>query len=655
MLIEKLTQTNQIVASIENSILELIKSYLDTNNFEDKKLIDSLNENLKNLNLGEVILPVIGRVNVGKSTLLAAIMGPALKKEYQEHGEDNPSKNLPVHIDSGEATAVPVMIKYGESPEVFLRKKSGETSSMSLEIYQNDYKARQNKEEHERQFGNLERFFVEFPNELLRLGIILEDLPGLDMNEHRTNIARKVIQDRSIGIFIFDTLFTKNDTVNEVFRDFRKGNCRIITVLNDKGFDNDEDKLLVAKQVYNLITDKNCTENDLSKIIEELKTLDTFFINAERALRGKNRKNEKSIKESGILDLESLLATLVSDKMISKVRNDSGERIIKRLEERENQLQTEIEELKREIILSKNKVSSQIEQNQYLEQEYQTVINTINKYKCDTINQLSNSYEGFMSELVNKITDYVDAHSDSIWDVTFNLKGDLEKVIVNEIYAWESKKATPILITNKSLLVGEIAKIESLRKTHTANISTTNQISIETSIGGWERVLSAAGGLLTGGVVTAAAGATMGAKGALGVGGLGLATGIIAIGVLHVGFIPAIIAVILAELVGFASAKDKIKKELPPKILKKAKETLEKASKQSKEQIKNFTNVAYNDLQKEAEKYFNEIRISGKDFEENVSKTQIDYQKTTESKVDTLETKKIGIVTTKTKIIEILK
>lgn len=649
MLVEKLTEVHKSQKEIKNSIDSLL-GQLSEQISEDHDLIKALTENYKNIELPIVKLPVIGRVKAGKSTLLSAIMGPSSHADFREIP--------PLHIDKNEATAVIIRIAYGEIPAVLLEKKTkdsqGKTIKEEIDFghYLKDFKVSQNQEEHQRKFEDVNGFYVQYPNELLKLGIHLEDLPGLDANAGRTQIALDTIRNRSIGIFVFDPRFSINDHTTAIFKNFKKENCKIITVFNHKGFDLEEEegresRFSIARQLYELVVEKPHTARSIDQadtIIKDLLAYDVFFVDAKRAWNGKVESKPTKIEESGINTLEKLLGTLVSDEMKSKIKTGAEEKLLKSLQNRSNQLKVQIDRLHADIKASGAKVDKQTQQNESVKEDHEKVKDIVIKHRDNTIKEVLDSLKTFLDSFPEKIIDLI-SRDYSLYETSFELNGILEKFIEDEFSTWEAQEGSVILLKNKGLLEKELIQFKDLKNQPNKHLSLSTSVDLNAAIPAWERVLASAGGLFLGGVVSAAAGASMGAEGALvavGFKAIALSIG----GALGFGLIPLIIGILVAEIVAVAMSADGIKAKIKRKVLSDSQETIQKIEKEAKEKISQFVRESYNTVLYEANKSFNEMAANEEKVLTTVKSTEEENQKKHNAAIRTLTTKKETIDTT---------
>lgn len=145
---------------------------------------------LRNLQNGEMIVPVLGMQGMGKSTMINAIL------------KENILPN-----DTDETTCVPVEVKYGEqefAEAFFINSQNKEILHTREELnvfVDNNYNPANKK--------GVSRIVLYRKNELLKSGLVIVDLPGVgSLTKENENTTKRYVENLCTAIFVIPTVPT---------------------------------------------------------------------------------------------------------------------------------------------------------------------------------------------------------------------------------------------------------------------------------------------------------------------------------------------------------------------------------------------------------------------------------------------------------------
>lgn len=175
--------------SSDSKLLEIIDKYSFCTG-KDVKGSDIIRKLAKNIENPELIVPVLGSQGIGKSTLINAVLGVNI---------------LP--SDADETTCVPTEIHYGKSDKAIIHFKSGETKAVDFSC--DSLRTFVDNNENSANEKQVSHVVIETPNDLLKTGIVIVDLPGvgsLTQNNHETTM--RYIRQLCTAIFVIPTVPT---------------------------------------------------------------------------------------------------------------------------------------------------------------------------------------------------------------------------------------------------------------------------------------------------------------------------------------------------------------------------------------------------------------------------------------------------------------
>jgi len=250
-------------------------------------------------------LIVAGKMKTGKSTFLNALLGRQANgsKNGAGHGSPLPSNDLPT-------TAILTHIEYDDEPSVRVVYKErfheslGPSADWSFEQYLRDSRVRPTDAENRRFFEPIEEFQMKYPAELCRAGIRISDSPGGDDIAERDMITLEAatVMDAAIIMFRTDSLVgqSEREFVQELMATGLKRMFLVVNLWNGRELDRELqattwDRVVTMMQGGPAYEGQNLSEANI------------FFVDAEKARRGKMENDPYLIEESGMAFFEEKL------------------------------------------------------------------------------------------------------------------------------------------------------------------------------------------------------------------------------------------------------------------------------------------------------------------------------------------------------------
>jgi GTPase Era involved in 16S rRNA processing len=534
---------------------------------------------------------VLGEFKRGKSTFINALLGEEILPAYStpctaiiNEVKWSDRKNAILHFNKSEDNELksPLNIPIDEIEEYVVIK---EESDQSQAINESPYE-------------KLELFW---PIKLCENGVEIIDSPGLNEHKTRQQITEGYLAtvDAILLVLSCEQLFSKSE--QEVVTNKLKpmGHEDIFFICNRIN--------MIRKNEIDKV--KNYAFNKLSPLTR-LGAERVFFINALGGLDGKINNDTEALEQSGVPKLEAELQNfLTNDRGRVKILRPAQElknsirETRKSIPEQASMLQTDVSELEQRVTAAQEPLK-------LLEGKRQNIVRTLDISIEDTKEQVNAKVKIFCRELAPKIKNIATEYKlttevkllfkdprPSIEAATKEIACHLESQIETEFANWQRSELEPLLAKKiesmKNSLENEtsefIESVDNLRL-EISGISIANvEISKEDvgvkKVSNLERVLSAAGGLLIGGVGSAAIGARFGynemLKSLIPQIGVGM-IGVLLLGLNPVTIVPIIVTMIIAGIVQgkFMETKlgEKIKEEVGKRFVEQMNNTTDAIS-----------------------------------------------------------------------------
>lgn len=500
-----------------NTLVRLIEQQMEIANFLNKP------DQVANLiNLQSIVqstnfkVMILGEFKRGKSTFINALLGEEI---------------LPAFATP--CTAIINEVKWGERQRAVLHfnQVDGEAKKEPKEIPVDEIEeyvvikedVDQSQAINESPYEKLELFW---PLELCKDRVEIIDSPGLNEHKTRQQVTENylITVDAIILVLSCEQLFSKSE--QEV----------VDNKLRPMGH---EDIFFVCNRI-NLIR-RNEVDRVKDSAIRKLSSRTRlgperiFFIDALGALDGKLENDNKALQESGVPQLEIALQNFLTNERgrvkilrpAQELRNAINE-VRKTIPEQIAMLKTDVSELEKRYAAAQEPLK-------ILEEKRRSIIQKLANSIEDTKDQVSYKTKDFCRDLVPKIKTIAQEYQlqteikllfqdprpsieAAVKEITSYLESQLEKEFSN----WQTSELEPLLVRRmdniKTSLDSEakdfIDRVDNLR----LEISGVSISKVEVSKGdvgvrdvsAVERIFSAAGGFLIGGLGAATIGATFG-------------------------------------------------------------------------------------------------------------------------------------------------
>ena len=456
---------------------------------------------------------VIGEFKRGKSTFINAMLGDEILPAYARP-----------------CTAIINEVKWGEDKRVLLHYAKTEDGQQlppqevaveQLEEYvviQDDV-----SELHGNRYDRVELFW---PLNLCKNGVEIIDSPGLNEHDIRQKVTMDYLcrVDAILFILSCEALASKSelDVIDNILKP--TGHEDIFFICNRFNMIRAKEQEDVKK--YGISRLASRTKRGAERV---------FFISALDALEGQIENDQERIVKSGMVQVEQELEKFLANergkiKILRPAREVQAAIYAARrtIPERESMLKINLKTLEARLEGAKEPLLR-------LETEQKQIFNRINNF-CDDL-RITVSTEGcsFYRSLPEKVNEWIKKldTKDSVNLMSFEgAKPQIERLvqevvtylsgqIENEFLAWQSNTLQPIISQRLEILLQElderaesfVGKIDDIKFHISGNFVTADDVG-HRKVSALERVLSAAGGLVLGGIFLgggmAAIGATFG-------------------------------------------------------------------------------------------------------------------------------------------------
>ncbi|WNZ27117.1 hypothetical protein HJG54_29850 [Leptolyngbya sp. NK1-12] len=264
------------------------------------------------------VLMLMGIFNSGKSTLLNALLGQPLVEI-----PDLTDGKAPMPMGKLPTTAVLTSIKYGTDPSIYAWNFEGKCmDDWNFHRYLKQAKVKEDEQATREFFRNIREFEVHYPCLLTASGVECMDSPGTDDLPERTAITLEAIPRCDAAIALFRSDFLANESSRKFFHDAQKTGLRMFWVVNLMHDDRpDSDDYPIAFLWSRIIELTLGGPKYTGQSLEDFARYDVYFVNAQKALKGRFLNDQSLLQESGILLLEERLRDfLLRERMIVHIQ-----------------------------------------------------------------------------------------------------------------------------------------------------------------------------------------------------------------------------------------------------------------------------------------------------------------------------------------------
>jgi predicted GTPase len=562
---EEFTLKRKVLLALIDSQINIVQS-LKQNNQETnlKRLIDLVQSN------GFKVM-VLGEFKRGKSTFINALLGEEILPAYPTP-----------------CTAIINEVKWSDHKKALLHFNSSEDKPLQrpLEIPVNEIEEYVViKDDVDQIQGDYEKLELFWPLKLCENGVEIIDSPGL--NEHKTrqqiteNYLIKV--DAILLVLSCEQLFSKSEQEVVDNKLIPMGHEDIFFICNRINMIRKKEEIEKVKQyAISKLSSRTRSETRI------------FFVNALGALDGKLDNDIEALERSGVPQLENELQKFLTNergrvKIIrpaNELKNSIRE-VRKSIPEQKSMLETDVSELEKRYAAAQEPL-------RILEAKRRSIIKKLENSIEETKEQVTDKTKDFCRELAPQIKIIAQEYkleneikllfADPRPSIEAAVK-EITDFLVNQIeggfLSWQKSEIEPFLSARmeyiKNSLDAEatefIQGIDNLRlevsgvSVATINIS-QGDVGVR-DVSAMERVLSAAGGFLVGGLGSATIGATFGYQEMLK--SLMPQLAIVIAGYLFLGFnpitlVPMLIAALIQGKLMEGGIANKIKEEVGKKF-----------------------------------------------------------------------------------------
>jgi predicted GTPase len=558
-------KTNTLVSLIERQI-DIVRALNEPNQEANLKPLKDLVES------SSFKVMVLGEFKRGKSTFINALLGEEILPAY-----------------STPCTAIINEVKWSDTKSALLHfNKSNGKPPLNVPIEEiEDYVVIKDDEDesqaiNETPYEKLELFW---PLELCKNAVEIIDSPGLNEHKTRQQVTENylVTVDAILLVLSCEQLFAKSER----------------EVVDNKLIPMGHEDIFFICNRINMIR-KNEVERVKNSAIKKLSSRTRlgseriFFINALGALDGKLENDVEALENSGVPRLEVELQKFLTNERgrvkilrpAQELKNSIRE-VRKSIPEQRSMLNTDVAELEKRYAAAQEPL-------RLLEEKRRSIVKKLENLIEDTKEQVGYKTKDFCRDLVPKVKALSDEYEPetkiellfkdprpSIEAAVKEISSYLESQVEAEFKNWQSSELEPLLAKRmehiKDSLDAEakefINKVDNLR----LEISGASVSKVDISKGdvgvrdvsAVERIFSAAGGFLVGGVGAAAVGATFGYQEMLKSLIPQIAIGIIGtilLGVNPITFVPMLVAALIQGKLMEGRINNKIKEEVGKKF-----------------------------------------------------------------------------------------
>lgn len=293
---------------ISNQAINAIKSLTEFANSETlgrtevmKEVASRLKNVEEDLASDTFKLIVVGRFKTGKSSLLNALLGPAInpQPEWQNNQGPMPVDDLPT-------TATLTSIQYSEQPYVVVKYADDRKEDWSLKKYLQDAVVRDDEDENKQFFEQIRQFELGYPSELCK-SVTLLDSPGTSDVPLRTKWTKEEVRHCDVAIVLYRSDVLAGEDERSFAQEVIVGGTRVFTLINLWN-GKKPDERFCAFAWNRLVAGENGVEKYNGQEQQDFSKHDIYFIDALKAQQGKFNQDPQLVKDSGLEKFEERLA-----------------------------------------------------------------------------------------------------------------------------------------------------------------------------------------------------------------------------------------------------------------------------------------------------------------------------------------------------------
>lgn len=249
-------------------------------------------------------IAVVGRMKVGKSTLLNALLGPNDTVKI----EPLPAEDLP-------CTATLIKLRFAERP--YCRPFFWDRATNAIGAAMGDWEF---KDFHERAriyvhgnetniFDSIAEFEVGWPSPLLRAGVTLMDSPGISENPTRTELTRAALAEVDAAIVVYRSEpFAGTDEI-EFAQEVTERAGKVFTLINLRG----DHTMPASPALENVARSRLSLNPQLT-----LEAQEVYFTHLKDGLRASYKHDNDLAAHSGLSKFQTRLARfLISERYVA--------------------------------------------------------------------------------------------------------------------------------------------------------------------------------------------------------------------------------------------------------------------------------------------------------------------------------------------------
>ncbi|GAM96986.1 protein of unknown function DUF323 [alpha proteobacterium U9-1i] len=271
---------------------------------EIARSIDAVLERLSRDDL--FTIAVVGRMKVGKSTLLNALLGPTERVS-----------EAPLPVEDLPCTATLIKLRYADEP--YCRPFIWDQSRNSIGAAMTDWSF---QDFHERAriylhggetniFDTIAEFEVGWPSKLLRAGVTLMDSPGISENPRRTELTRQALAEVDAAVIVYRSEPLAGTDEIEFAEEVTERAGKTFTLVNMRG-----DHTMPPSPNLEKVVRARLSLDPHKTLAEQ----EVFFAHFRDGLKASYKRDGQLSEQSGLGPIQRRLAAfLISERYLAHV------------------------------------------------------------------------------------------------------------------------------------------------------------------------------------------------------------------------------------------------------------------------------------------------------------------------------------------------